>query len=133
MAYQIEKEVIELPVPNAWEDYEIALIIDSFMANRDSGNFDNAVSELFEDLNVIARFSGRTKTEPFRHKVSIRMFISRLLYLSSRGGKGSYGATVQMRRLYKKCIADDEEYRQALAEGKEILAKARHAFEASKA
>ena len=120
-----------MPVPNAWEDYEIALIIDLFLTNKDSDNYDNTVSELFEALNDIARFMGRNHPEPFRNRLVIRLFISRLLYLSSRGGKGSYGATVQMRRLYKRCLADDKEYRQALAEGKELLRKARHAFEPS--
>lgn len=37
-----------------------------------------------------------------------------------------------MRRLYKKRLADDEEYRQALAEGKTLLEKARQAFKPSK-
>ena len=89
-----------MPVRIAWDQYEVALLIDAYLRIESGANPDEVAASLSKTLRTLAQNRGIAIDETYRNVNGMKMQLADVRYLFTGGRSGLTGASDLMRHMH---------------------------------
>ena len=90
-----------MPVRIAWDQYEVALLIDAYVRIASGANLGETAVALSKSLRTLARSRGIDIDDLYRNVNGIKMQLADVKYLFTNGQSGLSGASELVQHMYK--------------------------------
>lgn len=107
-----------------WDQYEVALLFEAYLATDKGENLRAVAQKLSQSLRCLARYRGVDFDETYRNENGMRMQLSNVRHLFTDGQKGLSSTASLIRQMYEIYQNRPEEYRAMLKEAHDLVRSA---------